>query len=105
MEGALARFPLSEIAQNDDKCDLAKIGPIPTAGRPLDFGSLPNPFIVFGCRGPKLLEMGSSWLRGLNSAVFGNFCPSFFSFFRLGRIAGPVAVLQFLLMFKEHNKP
>ena len=81
MEGALARFPLSEIAQNDDKCDLARIGSIPTAGRPLDFDSLPNPFIVFGCRGPKLLEMGSSWLRGLNSAFLETFVPVFFRFF------------------------
>ena len=49
LEGAPARFPPSEIVQNDDRCDLARTAPVPTAGRVLDFDSLPDLNIIPGC--------------------------------------------------------
>ena len=60
----------SEIAQSDVRCDLARIGPITTAGRELDLVSHPNPYIVLGCGGSTLFGIGSPWPRGLKSAIF-----------------------------------
>ena len=52
---------LSEVVQNHDKFDLAKISSIPTAERALDFYSLPNPYIMPGLHGSTLFGMGILW--------------------------------------------
>ena len=55
---------LSEIAQNDNKCDLVGTGSILTAGRALFFDGVFYPYIIRGCDGNSLFGMGGLWLMG-----------------------------------------
>ena len=64
LEGGLARFPLSEIVQSDDEFDLARSGPIPTAGRALDLSGRANSCIVLGFFGCAFFGMGVRGLGG-----------------------------------------